>query len=146
MKIRNGFVSNSSSSSFVLFKAAISDEQKDMILNCGTWIDTFIKLEEQDEDYFDDEYLPGDLKDKFEYYNSDPWRLVEFDDYIFGETSMDNFSMSDYLDYIKIEDKYLKWDDGYNDEPYDHQLEFIKDMKQNYRKKKIIKLNKNNEN
>lgn len=145
MKTRNGFVSNSSSSSFVLLKDSITDDQKDMILNCEDWINTFIKLEEQEEDYFSDDDFPGDLKDKFEYYESYPWRLIECDDYIFGETTMDNFSMSDYLDYIKINDKYIRWDDGYNDEPYGHQLEFIKEMKQKFRKKKIIKLNKDNE-
>jgi hypothetical protein len=147
MKTRNGFVSNSSSSSFVLLKDAITEEQKDMILNCEEWIDTFIKLEAQDEDYFDDEDLPGNLKDKFEYYDSDPWRLEEHEDYIFGETSMDNFSMGDYLEYIKINKKYLKWDDGYNDEPYQNQLEFINVMKKEYnrviRKKKLKKINKN---
>jgi hypothetical protein len=137
MKTRNGFVSNSSSSSFVLLKDAITLEQKDMILNCEEWIDKFIKLEA----------LPGDLKDKFEYYDSDPWRLEEHEDYIFGETSMDNFSMGDYLNYIKINNKYISWDEGYNNKPYQNQLDFIKIMKKEYnkvlRKKKLKKINKN---
>lgn len=134
MKKRNGFVSNSSSSSFVVLKDAISDIQKDKILNCLDWIDTFIQEDKENGDI-------ENIKERFEYYDSDPWRIIEHNDYIFGETSMDNFSMYDYFDYIKIDQKFVKWDDGYNDEPFDDQLKFINKMKQEYRKYKITKLN-----
>lgn len=134
MKKRNGFVSNSSSSSFVVLKDAISDIQKDKILNCLDWIDTFIQEDKENGDV-------ENIKERFEYYDSDPWRIIEHNDYIFGETSMDNFSMYDYFDYIKIDQKFVKWDDGYNDEPFDDQLKFINKMKQEYRKYKITKLN-----
>lgn len=134
MKKRNGFVSNSSSSSFVVLKDAISDIQKDKILNCLDWIDTFIQEDKENSDV-------ENIKERFEYYDSDPWRIIEHNDYIFGETSMDNFSMYDYFDYIKIDQKFVKWDDGYNDEPFDDQLKFINKMKQEYRKYKITKLN-----
>lgn len=152
MKARNGFVSNSSSSSFVILKDAITNEQKDMIFNLNRWIELFVKLEKENKDYFDeelyvevsqpDEYGSSDsLESRFEYYDSDPWRLIEYDDFIFGETSMDNFSMEDYFEYIKIDKNFLKWDEGWNDEPEPAQLKFIKRMKQEYRKRKINKLN-----
>jgi hypothetical protein len=134
MKTRNGFVSNSSSSSFVVLKDAISDEQKDKILNYINWIDIFIERDE-DNDNVDN------IKEVFEYYDSDLWRIIEYNDYIFGETSMDNFSMYDYFNYINIDQDFVNWDDGYIDEPYDHQLKFIKKMKQEYRKRKINKIN-----
>jgi len=143
MKIRNGYVSNSSSSSFVVLKDALTKEQQDMILYYQKWIDLFIEIENQDKERLlkrtENEYS---LKDRFEYYNSDPWTIQEYDDFIFGETSMDNFNMNDYFDHIKINDEYVLWEDGYNYEPYPNQVKFINKMKQEYRKKKIDKLNK----
>jgi len=129
MKTRIGFVSNSSSSSFVILKDSLSDKQVDMIVNCEEWIKFFIEIDDT-------------LKDRFEYYDSDPWRIIEGDEYIFGETGMDNFDFHGYLEHIKINKKYIKWDDGYNDEPYSSQLDFIKKMKKQYRKDKLDKLNK----
>ena len=135
MKYRNGFVSNSSSSSFVILKDSISNKQKDMIFNVEQWVDFFIKLDEENDNR-------DNLKEKFSYYDEDPWRIVEYEDFIFGETSMDNFNIGDFLDYIKVDRNYIKWDDGYNDKPYQNQLDFIKKVKREYRKKKIEKINK----
>jgi len=135
MKTRTGFISNSSSSSFVLLRDSISIDQLEMIINIDEWIKELIKEDKQNDNI-------DNLEDKFSYYDSDPWRIVVYDDFIFGETSMNNFSMEDYLNYIKVDDNYVSWDEGYNDEPYQSQLDFIKDVKQEYRKKKLNKLNK----
>ena len=138
MKTRNGFVSNSSSSSFVIFKKALTKKQLDKILHIEHWIEKFI---------IKDDLKGGkkNVKERFSYYDSDPWRIIEFDDYIFGETSMDNFDINDYFDFIKVDNNFIKWDDGYNSEPYDDQIQFIRKMKKKYRKMKIDKINKSNE-
>lgn len=85
MRIRKGFVSNSSSSSFIVFKKAISDEQKDLLLN------------------IDDEW-----------FKQNPWRITEEEYCIQGYTSMDNFDMEFYMKKIGIDvEKAVKW--GYGD-------------------------------
>ena len=128
MKIRKGFVSNSSSSSFVVFKDALTKQQKDMIYDYQEYVKFFNTIDEKTIELFD-------------YCIDSPWRIVEYDDFIFGETSMDNFSMMDYLDYIKIENKYVDWNEGYNDEPFQEQLKFISDIKIKFRKNKLDNLN-----
>jgi len=134
MKTRIGFVSNSSSSSFIVFKDALTEEEKDMIIDYQKWVKYFIKL-----DFANNQ--EEELKERFDYCKSDPWSITVTDDYIFGQTSMDNFDMWEYFNYIKIDQNFADWDDGYNYEPIDSQLKFIKNMKQTYRKKKLDKLN-----
>jgi hypothetical protein len=155
MKIRNGFVSNSSSSSFVILKDSLSEIQRNMILNYQKEIEFFISKDEEDnwKDYqeshsgkyiylaeFDIHHLR--LKYVFDYYDTDPWRIIEYEDCIFGETSMDNFNMRDFFNYIKVDDNYIYWDDGYIDNPTSGQRSALVKMKQEYRKEKLNKINK----
>lgn len=67
MKIRQGFVSNSSSSSFVIAKSAITAEQRDNIYN------------------------------HYEVADDDMWDVSENDHFILGYTFMDNFNMLEFL-------------------------------------------------
>lgn len=147
MKIRNGFVSNSSSSSFVLLKDSITAEQRDMILNYQEWAKFFIELEkgsfveykDPNEDYRENS---DKLKYKFEYYD-EGWYLEEFDNYIFGSTGMDNFRFGDFLEYIKVDQKYTAWEETWGDtEPTIQQKKFIQNVKKEYRKDKLNKINK----
>lgn len=135
MKIRNGFVSNSSSSSFVVLKDALSNNQIDMILNYQYYVEEILKNNDLDEDE----------KEKFDYCMSDKWQIIEYEDFIFGETSMDNFSMQDYLDYINVDPNMISWDEGYVDKPWNEQLIFVNNMKQKFRKDKLNNINKNSE-
>lgn len=67
MKIREGFVSNSSSASFILFKKYLTEEQ----------IKNIVSLNEKDIKAPNDSY-------------SECWHITEEDEFIKGETSMDN--------------------------------------------------------
>jgi hypothetical protein len=77
MKIRSGFVSNSSSSSFVLNKNRLTPEQIVKIKdhkNCG---------------------LP--------YADTDPWEIEEKEERIYLDTIMDNFDMEEFLRNIGVD-------------------------------------------
>jgi hypothetical protein len=73
MKIRNGFVSNSSSSSFVVALSVLSEEEKQKILG----------------------YVPFSNADEYK----DHWsiRIDEIRGVIYGFTTMDNGDLSKYL-------------------------------------------------
>jgi hypothetical protein len=91
MKVRTGFVSNSSSSSFMIDKYYLSQEQIDKIKN-------HIEVSKgMDEDFYN--------KDE-----SDAWDITEEEKYIKGFTSMDNFDMYFFLEKIGINEKIVEWD------------------------------------
>jgi hypothetical protein len=71
MKKRYGFVSNSSSSSFIIRKKFLTEEQINLIKNHSTCGEPYAK-----------EY---------------PWDIIEEDDHLEAFTSMDNFDLWAYL-------------------------------------------------
>lgn len=90
MKIRNGFVSNSSSSSFAIKKSDLTAQQISDIYNHY----------EIATNHFNN------------YVNkSDEWRIKESEEYIIGETYMDNFNMCSFLQDIGIDDNKIEWGD-----------------------------------
>jgi hypothetical protein len=91
MKIRNGFVSNSSSSSFLIKSELVSDKQLYKIRYHLEW---------------------GKLKGVGDYFNEgDRWEIDIGEKYIHGWTSMDNFNMSAFLEFIGINNEDIEWRD-----------------------------------
>jgi hypothetical protein len=95
MKIRKGLVSNSSSSSFIIKKALLTNDQIYKISNhVKYWNDVIADL-------------PG-------YYSCDDdegWLIDESDDFISGSTHMDNFSMDKLFDLIDVDENIVEWTD-----------------------------------
>jgi hypothetical protein len=83
MKIRNGFVSNSSSSSFVIQKTKLTSEQIAKIKNHREYISALC----------------------------DEWRIRDFSGILFGATNMDNFDMESFLDLIGVSNSDIEWGD-----------------------------------
>ena len=92
MKIRQGFVSNSSSSSFVVAKAALTEEQIELIKN--HWD---IAAEDPTLDHIG-------TRNSF-----DAWEIKEGRFLIKGFTSMDNFDMEEYLKVIGVDLDEVEW-------------------------------------
>jgi hypothetical protein len=87
MKIRNGFVSNSSSSSFLIAKKDISPKKIKKIKSHR------IKARKVDMWCNDDEV----------------WSIGETENYIYGSVWMDNFSMYTFMERIGVKMKKVKW-------------------------------------
>jgi len=92
MKIRNGYVSNSSSSSFVISLDMLSDCKIESIYN-------HIEEAQKNKGYYDF----GDT--------DDGWSISQDEYYLSGYCIMDNFDMHTFLhDYLKIPGNVVRWD------------------------------------
>lgn len=92
MKCRCGHVTNSSSSSFIIAKKYLDEDQIKAIHN---HIELSRELGTLDK-YVDD---------------SDRWDIIENDNFIAGDTWMDNFNMYSFLQDIGVNDKMVSWDE-----------------------------------
>jgi hypothetical protein len=131
MKIRNGFVSNSSSSSFIIQLNKMTDKQKAMIydhIKIGMEIDEKLKQEGKEPFY--------------EYYEQ--WDVQEDDFVIWCATSMDNFPLYELIiSEIKIKrEDIIGMGDGNWSRNIFTEEEYIKYKTDYLRRKKIEKINK----
>lgn len=95
MKIRTGFVANSSSSSFVLDKSKITDDQLKAVLNHISYTrEHFNVQEDYPAPYLEDGFWCGDM---------DWWILDNSGEpFLGGYTYMDNFDMGRFFEKIGI--------------------------------------------
>jgi len=100
MKVRVGFVSNSSSSSFVIQKEWISPAQIKLIKS-------HLHKIKKDPAKYGQRYKPRD---------SDEWAIHETDTTVEGSTIMDNIDMEAFLeaigvslDHVEVDDNYATW-------------------------------------
>ena len=88
MKSRAGFVSNSSSSSFVISKHHLTELQIAMIKAHR------IIISQMEDDCLD---------------HHDAWNITEYEDRISGSTTMDNFNMREFLNEIGVPMEEVRW-------------------------------------
>lgn len=93
MKVRNGFVSNSSSSSFVIDKAYLTQIQIEQI---------------KDHIEYAKSNFPSLLHNHWPI-EHDAWSIEEFPGMIRGDTSMDNFDMYKFLEKIDVNMDNVRW-------------------------------------
>ncbi len=94
MKTRLGFVSNSSSSSFVISKKFLSPYQIERIKN---------HLKESKE------LSPADWEEDWWNEDHDQWDIIEKDYLVRGDTCMDNFDMATFLSRIGVPMHEVDW-------------------------------------
>jgi hypothetical protein len=127
MKFRSGFVSNSSSSSFLIPINALKYYQVQMIKD---HINTTMEWSKYQENEL---YV----------YNEDSWSIDVNEKCVYGWTIMDNFDMHHFLiEIAKVDPKYIHWGDDYTDNNVDLD-ELNREILQEERKDKLDNIEEN---
>jgi len=101
MKIRSGFVSNSSSSSFLILKEGLSDEQISSVIEHKKHADNYFNSNDRLTDEYheneEDGYSPfHQLYGFWDIDGYDVWNIEDHLNYILTENGMDNFDLMSF--------------------------------------------------
>ncbi|MEN6550062.1 MAG: hypothetical protein ABFE07_28805 [Armatimonadia bacterium] len=99
MKVRSGFVSNSSSASFVILKFNLTKRQLKQIRSAQAYARR-VGME------YPEEFATG-------------WQLREDENVLWGTTPMDNFGMAEFLTKIGVDWDYIGWEDSNDNDQRD---------------------------
>jgi hypothetical protein len=105
MKTRNGFVSNSSSASFVVKKADLTPFQYAVIMHHEEMGKLFAKLSGWFDDACSPEHSWSIMHDVYvgsEWSAGDAWDIIEIGDEIRGNTTMTNFDLETLFNLLDI--------------------------------------------
>lgn len=107
MKVRKGFVSNSSSSSFVIAKDKLTPLQVLLIEKHSGGLDKLEYLAlatSTDTELIDLDALPWEHTDKW----GGRWDIEQTDTEVYGYTSMDNYDIFEFLSAIGVKDEHIQ--------------------------------------
>ena len=110
MIFRQGFISNSSSSSFIIKKEYLTPEQIEHIKNHIE----YAKSMKWDHDHYDrnlpenEDYCDCGWTDKDEWH-TDEWLIEETDTELKGSTEMNNFDMFVFFSRLDIDNSKVDW-------------------------------------
>lgn len=114
MKIRNGFVSNSSSSSFILNKKDLTAEQIEQIKNYVTESVRLVNERKARFDSYPSPAIPDGMTEDDYYdlpdlgYKDNDWQVSETDKTIECHCIIDNFQMDSFFRVIGINNKIIR--------------------------------------